>query len=131
MTTKTIFERNLESLFRQTDMNADVGYAERTVKKYITKPMRLGEHPVYPKTSQLESNLRYAGTGETQKFLYPPMRCNRPAPEAFTHFNYGIHQNITTKPIDVSGTMIQNNELKVRTNRGADSLYRPQIIARN
>ena len=127
---KTIFERNLESLFRQTEIIAEKESGERTIPKSITKPMKLGQHPIYSKTSQLESSLRYNGTEASQRYVYPPQRVNRPEPKQYTNFNYGIHQNITAKPIDVSGSIIPNNELKVRTNRGTNYLYRPQIVAK-
>lgn len=124
----TILDNNLETLYQQTIMNSDYAVFEKTTPPNITGPMLLGTYPVYTKTSQLESDIRYNGTEETQQYLYPPLKVAQPPPEYFTNFNYGIHQNITTKPIDVSGMVIPNNELRVKTNRGTSSLYRPQII---
>lgn len=124
----TILDNNLERLYQQTIMNSDYSVLEKTTLPNITKPMNLGTYPIYDKTSQLESSLRYNGTEETQQYMYPPLKVAQPAPEYYTNFNYGIHQNITTKPIDVSGMVIPNNELRVKANRGASFLNRSQII---
>ena len=125
-----ILENNLEILYQQTLMNNDYSVLEKTTFKSITKPMKLGINPVYTKTSQLEEDLLYNGTAETQQYLYPPLQVAQPPPRYSTELNYGIHQNITTKPIDVSGQVIPNNELRVLNNRGSAFLNRPQIIAK-
>ena len=125
-----ILENNLERLYQQTLMNSDYSVLEKTTKPSITRPMNLGINPIYTKTSQLESALSYNGNEETQQYLYPPLQVAQPPPKYFTEFNYGIHQNITTKPIDVSGQVIPNNELRVLNNRGSAFLNRPQIIAK-
>ena len=124
----TILDNNLETLYQQTIMNSDYAAIEKNTKPNITKNMNLGTYPIYTKKSQLESALSYNGTEETQQYMYPPLKVADPEPKYFSEFNYGLHQNITTKPIDVSGMIVPNNELRVKTNRGTQSLNRPQII---
>lgn len=124
----TTLENNLERLYQQTMMNSDYAVLLKTTPPNITKNMKLGTYPVYDKTAQWETDLLYNGTEETQNYAYPPLKVAQPPPRYFTEFNYGIHQNITTKPIDVSGTVIPNDKLRVVNNRGTSTLYRPQII---
>ena len=128
MSKLTILEANLERLYQQTIMNSDYGVIEKTTPPTITKNMNLGTYPIYNKTSQLESSLVYNGTDETQQYMYPPLKVAQPPPRYSSEFNYAYNQNITKKLIDVSGTVIPNNELRVKNNRGCDTLYRPQII---
>lgn len=124
----TIFEADLERLYQQTIINNDYGVLEKTTPPTITGRMNLGVYPLYPKTSQLESQLMYNGNAETQQYLYPPLMVNPIRPEYYNTFNYALDQYITKRPVDVSGNIIPNNQLRVIPNRGADTLYRPQII---
>lgn len=128
---KTIFEQNLERLYLQTTMNNNISVLEKTTPQSITRHMNLGEFPVYPKKSQLDFNLSYNETDITPQYEYPPLKITKQQPDFFTTFNYGIHKYITTKPIDVSGYLIPNNELRVIPNRGTETLYRPQIMKKN
>ena len=124
----TILEANLERLYQQTMMNSDYSAIEKTTPPHITKDMDLGTYPIYTKTSQLDSSLVYNGDEQTQQYMYEPLKVAQPPPRYFSEFNYAYHQQITTKPIDVSGMLIPNNELRVLPNRASDTLYRPQII---
>lgn len=127
----TTLENNLERLYQQTIMNSDYSVLEKTTPPNITKNMKLGTYPVYNKTSQLESRLLYNGTDETQNYMYPPLKVEQPPPRYHSEFNYAIDKHITKRPIDVSGTVIPNDELRVLPNRGTSTLYRPQIINKN
>ena len=124
----TILDANLERLYQQTMMNSDYAAIEKTTPPNITGNMNLGYYPLYTKTSQLESSLVYNGDEQTQQYMYEPLKVAPPPPRVFTEFNYAYHQQITTKPIDVSGLVIPNNELRVLPNRNAPTLFRPQII---
>lgn len=127
----SILEANLERLYQQTIINSDYDVIEKKTPPTITKNMNLGTYPIYNKTSQLESSMVYNGDEQTQQYMYPPLKVAQPPPRYSSEFNYAYDQYITKKPIDVSGTVIPNNELRVKNNRGTSTLYRPQIINKN
>lgn len=115
----TILADGLDILNQQTLMNGDYNKIVKKAPHRFLDNMDLGYIPKYTKTSQLDSQtIRYNGTDETQDFKYPNISLEIPPPIEYTNFNFAIDKHIKRKPIDISGQIIPNDELRVFNNKG-------------
>jgi hypothetical protein len=61
----------------------------------------------------------------------PIIQCNPRYNESFSRFNYAYDSQITTRPTEVSGVNIPNNQLSIIPNRGTQLCYQKTIIPLN
>jgi len=89
----------------------------------------------YQKYNQLDiaTHIGCIGKANSQRSVLPTplIKCDPRHNETASRFNYAYDKQITTKPTEVSGVLIPNNQLRIIPNRGTQLCYQKTIMPFN